>query len=185
VSDVICYYLEQIPKVRRYLRRYRSSATSTCPTRYGYCNAQTLLDEQDYPVGITLECYDDTISRDDPRWPKFCPGCGKGFADTDEWQVNVDALYRRSDTGAIVALGEAEAGAMWDAYWWRYKGPDGKCLVVKLPNGHDWIIDGPSQQHKEPGAWTRTGTPPLITASPSILADDYHGWLRNGILSSV
>jgi hypothetical protein len=75
---------------------------------------------------------------------------------------------------------------MWDAWWMPSpKGPDGRYLVVRLPGNHEWAIDGPSSQHREPGAWTRTGTPPRITASPSILAGDYHGWLRDGVLSDA
>ena len=30
--------------------------------------------------------------------------------------------------------------------------------------------------------WTRTGVAPKLTAQPSILCQDYHGWLRDGVL---
>jgi hypothetical protein len=66
------------------------------------------------------------------------------------------------------------------------KRPDGRCLVVKVPSldgrGTLWPIDHPSTGDG-PG-WTRTGTPPNVTASPSInYVGEYHGWLQNGVLS--
>lgn len=183
MSDVACHFLEQLPRIRRSLRRY--SGDRKCPNGpFGYCNAEVPLDDIDYPVRAVIESF--FIPHGDLRWPKGCPVCGVPFVDADTWQVFVDTLHRRSGTGEIVALRQAQPGDMWDAYWMPYtKNADGRCLVVKLPNGHDWMIDGPSQQHPEPGAWTRTGTPPNISASPSILAADYHGWLRNGVLSTV
>lgn len=74
---------------------------------------------------------------------------------------------------------------MW-AVWWipkgdSWTGPDGLCLSVCLPDGTHWMIDGPSSSDG-PG-WERSGTPPLITARPSILTRQYHGWLTDGVLS--
>jgi hypothetical protein len=61
-----------------------------------------------------------------------------------------------------------------------WRGPDGRCLVLKTPAG-DWVIDGPASGG---GRWERTGVPPLITARPSILIPgQYHGWLTAGVLS--
>ena len=184
MSDVVCYMLNPLPRLRRSLRRY--SGDRKCKGPLGYCNAQNLLDEIDHPVKMTIESYN--FPHEDSRWPKVCEACGVPFDTDDTWQVFVDALYTRSDTGAIVTLRDASPGALWDAWWmpdkWKNKA-DGLCLVCKLPNGHDWMIDGGSQQSPEPGAWTRSGTPPKLTATPSILAADYHGWLRDGVLVSV
>lgn len=61
----------------------------------------------------------------------------------------------------------------------------GRCLVVQTPAG-EWVVDSPSANEKKP--WQRTGEPPFVTASPSILFDGahggraYHGWLRDGQL---
>jgi hypothetical protein len=124
--------------------------------------------------------------------------------------VSVDdppRLYRDPD-GTVYHLGHrpidgvlpAPPGAMWFADWLLnedgtmrsrpgHRPPDGHVLVVRVPSrlciGRDWNVDGPANNC--PG-WTRTGTPPNVTARPSIgkyLADgsfDYHGWLRNGEL---
>jgi hypothetical protein len=76
---------------------------------------------------------------------------------------------------------------MWDAWWYsdKHKGPDGKCLVVRTPGG-DWIVDAKAI---DGNGWTRTGTPPKVTANPSIGIGHeegkpwtYHGWLRDGHL---
>jgi hypothetical protein len=98
-------------------------------------------------------------------------------------------------------------GAMWFADWMLglendpFAGPDGRCLVVKLPNGNDWMIDGPCSNctdhddflrggHK---CWVRHGEAPNITVDKngktcaagagSILSGDYHGFLRNGVFT--
>jgi len=89
--------------------------------------------------------------------------------------------WRRVDTGEVGFLDSFPVGAMFYSDWMDYKGPDGKCLSVRTPGGY-WMIDGPSTQHPEGNAWTRTGVPPKVTAMPSIIAGNYHGWLRDGVL---
>ena len=134
------------------------------------------------------------VDRADPRWPTTCR-CGYVFQDDDQWQHTIDRLYVRKETYERWTLREAPPGAMWRCLWFeqrqedtvrpRWVGPDGFSLAVKLPGGHDWNIDGPS--NNGPG-WTRTGTPPRITATPSIGVNKagggyaYHGWLRDGVL---
>ena len=61
-------------------------------------------------------------------------------------------------------------------YWrdWAAKRPP---IAVVCPNGEEWGIDRWSSNGT---GWTVTGGPPNITCSPSIVAGDYHGWLRNG-----
>jgi hypothetical protein len=94
--------------------------------------------------------------------------------------------YRRLDTGEIFL---ADPGLPIGAMYYsdelydtkRGVGPDGKCLYVVTPGGH-WPIDHPSSGNG-PG-WTRTGTPPHVTAMPSInFVGRYHGWLSDGVLS--
>ena len=42
-----------------------------------------------------------------------------------------------------------------------------------LPDGGSWIT---TQQASGGGYWTVTGTPPLITVTPSIWHNSPHGW---------
>lgn len=147
-------------------------------------------------------------AHDDPRWPAACV-CGYEFAPCacdgipcregapaaayQDWH---EALYRHADTGELITLRDAPDGAMWDAYWYGCKGPDGRSLVAKCPGGHDWMIDGRASNCTMPDdsehrCWVRHGEPPVITVDKngltcqagagSIQAGDYHGFLRNGV----
>lgn len=93
----------------------------------------------------------DWPGRDDPRWPTACE-CGYVFGPGDEWQHFSDRLYRRSDTAAATTLRDAPPGAMWDAWWYpaSWRGADGRCLVVKCPNGQEWVIDSRASNCTEP-----------------------------------
>lgn len=61
-------------------------------------------------------------------------------------------------------------------------------IYLVLPFGHFWLLDGkPSDGGK---GWTITGTAPKITASPSIWCNagkpnEFHGWLKDGLITSV
>jgi hypothetical protein len=55
-------------------------------------------------------------------------------------------------------------------------------LVVCVPGGFDWCVDGPANNLGGHG-WTVTGEAPRLTATPSIGTEKYHGWLRDGVLS--
>lgn len=182
MNRVRCFWLEPTGRAQVSLRRYRSSSDpeSACPGPMGYCNASVVIGECEYTeraVSVTEEM------KLEPQWPTVCEGCGKEFNSTDQWQWNEYQLYKRSDTGELIGLREAPAGAMWDAHWFKRfpdfkKRPDGIMLVVKTPGG-DWCVDGPSSNGN---GWERSGTVPDITAQPSILQSKYHGWLRNGWL---
>lgn len=135
---------------------------------------------------------------DDPRWPVKCDYCSHTFSDSDEsplpylapggtYRIWTEVIYRRpTPNGArYYAQRLLPPGAMYDAPWHRpfgHIGPDGLSLTVQLPPGHlsFWCIDGNAT---DGGRWTRTGTPPNVTANPSIKTSDYHGWLQNGVLS--
>lgn len=89
----------------------------------------------------------DAHPHDDARWPTHCP-CGYAFVVDDNFYLDRNNLYRRSDTGELTTLCAAPPGAMWDAIWYRshgaggpWTGPDGLSLVVRLPNGSDWCPD--------------------------------------------
>ncbi len=61
-------------------------------------------------------------------------------------------------------------------YWsdWADKRPP---IAVVCPNGYEWEIDRWSSNGT---GWTVTEELPNITCSPSIVAGDYHGFLRDG-----
>jgi hypothetical protein len=177
------------------LRRYAGEATCT-GSGYGYHDAAVEIGQAPgIPTDGTIfrNVYPGSPAHDDPRWPTKC-ACGYEFQPPDPWQPAQIALWRRADTGALVTLlfrgpQAAPPGAMWNADWMTrfedYRNPDGRCLTVRLPDGVDWAIDGPARSKGEPPkphAWTRTGEPPRITASPSILTPGYHGWLKDGVL---
>ena len=203
-----CYWLEPNGKARRSLRRYRGLRDGeSCSSPMGYHDAGFAIDE----VTATLVACDGEPERQvwkfsgddgddakalaqfagDPRWPTACV-CGYVFTEADARQIFTDVLYARRDTGAVVTLDEAPAGAMYDASWiGSYRGskipkPDNISLTVKTPGG-TWFVDGVSSNG--PG-WTRSGDvkslPPTVTATPSILISgakpEYHGWLRSGQL---
>lgn len=130
----------------------------------------------------------------DPRWPTHCE-CGFAFRDSDPYQRWTEMLYRRSDNGELTTLRDAPPGAMWDSWWYPWKGPDGKSISVKCPNGDQWNIDGQARnctREVDDGhhCWVRHGEPPKLTVDKngktcaagagSIQTGDYHGFLRDG-----
>ena len=149
---------------------------------------------------------------DDPRWPTTCGMCGHEFGDDGQWQDWQELLYRRADTGEQVTLrtmpsdgGPAPAppGAMWDAWWMpeSWRGPDGIALMVRLPNGHDWHVDGEASNCTRKGdrthrCWIRHGDPrtgsvhvdkdgdTCAAGAGSIQGGDYHGFLHHGVLTA-
>lgn len=129
---------------------------------------------------------------DHPAWPKSCSTCGYEFVDDDVWQVNQNAVFVRPDTGETWTQENLPIGAMYDAAWWHPfgVGDDGIALMVILPPGgktHWWHVDGPATNGPKRNAWTRTGDPraipPTVDVNPSILTGEYHGYLRNGVLT--
>ena len=151
--------------------------------------------------------------RDDPRWPKVCEKCDAyAFTDADEWQDWEELIYRRVSDGAefvlhqsagadAIGIPSAPPGATWDATWLKaWPTPDGIHLMVLLPNGHTWHVDSQASNCTRPGephfCWIRTGDPRAchVTAGKdgdtcaagagSILAGDYHGFLRDGVLTA-
>lgn len=193
MATIECFFLKPEPLARETLRRYRGrkEGEERCPGPFGYHDACAVIGESveytetDFNGRGTL-----AFARNDPRWPSHC-ACGYEFdSESDSWQHNLDRLYTGHPSGALYTLsyspayGGAPPGAMWDADWlgrneyMRSRSPDGIILVVRTPDG-DWEVDGKASNG--PG-WTRTGVPPKVTATPSILFPKYHGWLRDGFL---
>lgn len=178
MGPVACFIVEDTGREQRYLRRH---AQGPCPGSGHYHNAQVPY-IFDVPVTLTPEGFHevppDQPDRSDPRWPVQCAQCAYMFVPTDTYQVFCQTWYAR-DTGERFLIRELPAGAMYDAWWMPYKGPDGKSWTLILPDGIEWMIDGPS---KGGGRWTRTGVAPKLTVRPSILTSTYHGWLTDGQL---
>ncbi len=207
--NVQCYWMDRTERVKRYLRRYVNNG-SKCEKGYGYHNGETFIEEADVIWYVFDNDKERTEyvssprvadwSKDDSRWPTKCNFCDYLFTPEDTYQVRDELIYVRPDTGERFTEEEAPPGAMWNAWWSQFKGPDGLSLYVKLPNGHQWNIDGPANNCTMPNdhrqlnhhCWVREGTPPLLTVGKngvtcgagagSILSGNYHGFLRNGVL---
>lgn len=189
-----CFFLHETDQVEVSLRRYHSSLDdeNKCPGSKSYHDASEVIARRPRAAGDRHKSRSQLSAEElaDPAWPTHC-ACGYAFTPDDEWQVNVNDLYRRSDDATLTTIARAPVGAMWDADWYRdfpniHPGEDGRVLVLKCPAG-DWIIDGEaSNGTKGQRGWTRSGEPPDVTANPSIGfgegCKDFHGWLKNGWL---
>jgi hypothetical protein len=199
MGEIVCFWIEPTDRVRLWLRRYThtNNQPGCCPLINGNYSYHThMAPFGEFPARFRnaenkweryLESYEDVgPPHDDLRWPTQCP-CGHTFTEENAWQVFQQLIYRRPDTGQEMLTEEAPPGAMWDA-WWMGKGryPDGIQLMVMLPGKSEWWVDGPA---KGGGLWTRTGTVPNISATPSIWSNqgagppsEYHGFLTGGKL---
>jgi len=216
---IACYWLEPTDLVEVGLRRFAPASGKPAPPcprdggKWEYHGALSILTNAritwlaERPEGCShwFTDGDDRFgvpefaypAHDDPRWPVACE-CGYRFAADDPWQEWSERLYRRADNGGMVRLRDAPPGAMWDAGWSPRKGPDGRSLVVKCPNGDQWDIDSRASNCTLPDddehrCWVRHGEPPLITVDKngktcqagggSIRAGDYHGFLHSGVFT--
>lgn len=188
-SRIECFWLEPTAFGWSSLRRYEKHSYDpmpppSCPSNeMKYHDTTVDLGQVDYPLSDLNGYGKDDVPHDDPRWPKVCDVCGYAFKDTDNWQHNVERLFKGAPDGKLYRLRDCPPGGMYDASWGPFdKGPDGVRLAVVLPpeGGYDyWLVDGPS---KGGGRWTRTGTIPKVTARPSIMTPRYHGFLTDGFL---
>lgn len=173
---------------QRNLRRYKpgTDGVSNC-TAGIYHNANVIVGE--IPATEAAGAAGDNWPHDDPRWPAACT-CGYEFTPEDHWQRIDREVYRLPDGREFVlspTFGcEIPPGTMIRAGWYdEYAGRPGESWLVILPDGGQWIT---TQQATGGGHWTVTGTPPLITASPSIWHNapgGWHGWVRAGFLENA
>jgi hypothetical protein len=199
-----CHFLAPVePQLCRVsLRRYEGVAAGSPKCgRYGFHNAEVHLGDAPRDT-FTLPALED------PRWPTRCDTCGKEFSAGAHSTLAEPPLYLRADTGALLTLSDAAPGAMWWAPWYSSKakdgwmtGYDGRTLVVRLPDGRDWIVDSvasncPIPKDRSHRCWLRQGEPPDVTAGKkaekgektcsagagSIQTGSWHGFLRNGWL---
>jgi len=194
-SRIECFWLEPVELARSSLRRYQRVLDYTAVTCPGnpmrHHDTSVYIGDVPYPYdpqGI-LGYGKDDVPHDDPRWPKTCHVCGYAFKDDDNWQHNVSQYFRDARNGKLYTTRNMPPGAMYDAKWWDHPGPDGISLAVVLPpektdpeygQSSVWHPDTPPHNGSAP--WTRTGTIPKVTCTPSILTPDYHGFLIDGWL---
>lgn len=171
---------------QRNLRRYAPSegGVSNCPAG-SYHDANVIVG--DIATTEVADALGDNWPHDDPRWPQAC-ACGYQFTADDHWQRNDREVYRLPDGYEFVlspTFGcEIPVGTMIRATWFDdHTGRrPGESWLVILPDGGQWLT---TQSATGGGYWEVTGTPPLITASPSIWHNQprgWHGWVRNGEL---
>lgn len=207
------YWLEPTDQVAWGLRRYCHSSSGGLTCADGYHEALVYLGRAEAKRGENgLLQYDAEIPHGDPRWPATCQhGCSYRFVEDDRWQPWQEQIYRRPDTGQeyvlhqnasadAVAAPTAPPGATWDAWWMPFsRGSDGICLMVRCPDGHDWMVDGEASNCTRKGeqhqCWIRHGDPRQANVTVdksgntcnagagSIATSGYHGFLVNGVLS--
>lgn len=196
------FFVEHTDRVKIYLRRYSGGDKKCSSTRY-FCNASRIF--FDAPAARDKNGYyesidnDDGPPRSDPRWPATCEACGERFEDSDPYQIFQDAIMRAPD-GRTWPFRELPPGACYNAYWDRHHvGPDGRSLVVILPNSRPWHIDSRANNCTMPEdnvhrCWCRHGSPEdgtlhvdkvgntCAAGAGSIAVPGYHGFLHNGSL---
>lgn len=195
------FFVEQTDRVALFLRRY-SSSEDRCGKTGSYCNAMLFFCEA--PAARDEDGYLNDVDKDrpdssDPRWPKVCDACGRGFTDQDHHQLFQDQIMRAHD-GREWRMRELPPGACYDAWWYPEKGADGRALVVILPTGRPWHIDSRASNCTMPEdrvhrCWCRHGRPEDGTlhvdkngvtcqaGAGSIAVEGYHGFLHNGKLT--
>jgi hypothetical protein len=178
--NIVLFVVTRTDREKRWLRRYGGEG---CSGPYGYHDAQALLAD-DAPCDVAYAGSVDGRDKppvDDPRWPTRCEHCDYAFRAEDARQVFTSTYYAAAD-GRRWPIRELPPGAMFDAEWWPERGPDGKWWEIVLPPGgvsDVWSVYG---EAKGGGRWTVTGAAPKLTARPSILTPQYHGWLTDGVL---
>lgn len=211
-KPVRCFLLTETDRAWRYLRRFNTSSDDDkCSDERTFHNAQHRIAvvsgfEKDAD-GCWKHRADETPPppKNDPRWPLKCDHCSYQFKDTDAFQVYDDHVLV-TDDGREFSIRNAPPGAMWYADWLgeNYAGPDGRALMVRCPDGRDWLIDGAASNctmkedrgpfGKAHRCWVRHGTPPLITvdkngktcaagAGSIDTKHKYHGFLRDGVFT--
>lgn len=211
------FFLEPTDREHRWLRRYVSSSAHTCEKTGSYCDGMVDFGESD--ILYTADGYISDRDRDkppasDPRWPARCAACGRPFGPGDPYQLFGRQIHVHLGTGLRCALDDAPPGACWNAWWIGHRtkdepehpvgcghniGPDGRSLIVRCPDGHDWLIDSRAANctRKDDNAhfcWVRHGRPEDGTlhvdkngntcsaGAGSIQTQAWHGFLHHGEL---
>ena len=219
MSDPVkVFWIEPTDRERQWLRRFNFGKDRKCEKSTYGCDAMFDLGEADilYDPDGYIGTPRNLPPHDDPRWPKTCAACGHPFDEKDEYQLHGKQIYIRPDTGARFTIKDAPVGACWDAWWVHHRsrrrgevpavpgvgsmtGDDGRSLVVRCPDGHDWMIDSRASNCDKKDddthhCWVRTGRPEDGTlhvdkngntcgaGGGSIQTTNWHGFLHSGML---
>lgn len=190
--SVQCFWVEPTGKAIRGLRRYRRGEEACPQNRMGYHTTRIDLAEDLDVIWAEgddgarhVAAIDNAEYAGDPRWPTHCI-CGYRYVEDDHWQAQQEPVYESADgrrAWTSPAYGrEPTPGAMFDTLWRpELRKEDGLAISVVCPDGAVWCID---EEATGGGFWTREGTPPMLTVSPSIQTGSYHGHLVGGVLSA-
>ena len=97
-----------------------------------------------------------------PGMAWFCP-----------WTFNPTGERERTKKHVMCGQGNPHLSVHYWRDWSKIRAP----ICVVCPNGAWWEIDRKSSNGD---GWLVTGELPNITCSPSIVAGNYHGFLRGG-----
>jgi hypothetical protein len=203
------FWMEPTGRVRVSLRKFTHGREVSCPQAKDGHDANTTISEDANKSdwwemsedGQSHRVKEEHVDASDPRWAALlCKHCGQPF--DGHHQVWARELYRGAPDGKLYTLRDLPPGSMYDYAWLpeSYAGADGIRLTVILPNGHPWQVDGPASNCTKPGdkvhkCWVRHGDPraanltvdkngnTCAAGAGSIQAGDYHGFLRNGVLT--
>lgn len=90
----------------------------------------------------------------------------------------------------LIDRSEVEKLQPGDMFYQKYVNREKEHLIVILPNGTNFDLTKAGDV-KEKVHWDVSGEAPNITVNPSILVDnnglheEWHGWLKEGILSEA
>lgn len=206
MTDYPVFFCEETDRVVFSLRVYEDGPCSAMSggASYHNCISEKVGTLKSPPNKPTESVPSPDELRYDPRWPTVCT-CGHVFSAKAQRQVWTDRVYRRSDTGAeLEGTKTAPAGAVWNAWWFgerdHWSGQDGRSLICRLPDGGDWMIDGPASNCTMPDdsthkCWVRHGSPEdgtlhvdknghtCAAGAGSIATPGYHGFLHQGRLT--
>lgn len=184
-GELVCFWTEPTGESEIVLRRYTWADSAD-----GCAGGDHLAREQAGRAAVPIVTRDDgrrvyasidpAAYAGDPRWPSRC-GCGYEFTDTDERDIDQEPIYRRPDTGEEWRRRYLPPGALYDAWWYSPKGPDGLCVTVICPDGSRWIIDSRASNcgfKNEPEA---VDLLELFGLDPDQIAQArHHCWIRHG-----
>lgn len=192
MAAVRCFLLTPTDRVARWLRRSTSAlavGVRLCEPA-GVHEAATRIEDGPLVLGEGGAIGTEPLNwpPEDPRWPKKCRHCDHAFPGLRGGQLLYHRLYRTPEWNLVVTcpapppgINAAPVGAMWFSEWQGnrgFQGPDGRCLCLMTPEG-EWCIDAPGSDRS---TWTRTGTPPDVTVTPSVRFDRWRGKVENGFL---
>jgi hypothetical protein len=128
---------------------------------------------------LTFEEYaamgDDAVARGFYRNDKRVFILGMGWP--EPWYFDPTGERERANKHVMFKLADRGAPRFLSPHYWRDWSHKRPPLCIVCPNGEWWEIDRLSSNGD---GWRIEGEWPNLTASPSIVAGNYHGFLRGG-----